>query len=90
MRRSAGAIWALAMFRDQLFQPHHAGVAEQVRENETVSVSACAKTRPAGSRRSTLVEPLEVPSIYKFGRRIHFRSPNAAAARRTQVNLDDF
>ena len=38
-------------------------MAEQVRENETVSVSACAKTRPAGSRRSTLVEPLEVPSI---------------------------
>ena len=40
-------------------------MAEQIRENETVSVSACAN--PAGSRRSTLVEPLEVPSIYKFG-----------------------
>ena len=50
---------------DQAHEAHQAGMAEQIRENETVSLSECAN--PAGSRRSTLVEPLEVPSIYKFG-----------------------
>ena len=51
------------MLRNQAHEAHQAGMAEQIRENEAVLVSACAKTRPAGSRRSTVVEPLEVPSI---------------------------
>ena len=50
---------------DQAHEAHQAGMAEQIRENETVSLSECANL--AGSRRSTLVEPLVVPSIYKFG-----------------------
>ena len=61
VRRSAGATRPVPMLRNQAHEAHQAGMAEQIRENETVSVFACAN--PAGSRRSTLVEPLEVPSI---------------------------
>ena len=61
VRRSADATRPVPMLRNQAHEAHQAGMAEQIRENETVSVFACAN--PAGSRRSTLVEPLEVPSI---------------------------